>query len=130
MAAAFNFVPVNVDGVEVINTTPHTITFGVGDGTVKVPSHILVNAAAVETKVHEEGGVEFVNTTFLANDKNRDLVIALQEAFPGAVIVGSIIAAQAFPGKVVAMTPCSGFERVPPAEKRMNPKKFTTFAKH
>lgn len=128
--ATFNFVPATVDGVEIINTTPHTITFGVGDGTVEVPSMILVNAVAVEQHVKEENGVEFVNTTFLANDKNRDLVAELQQTFPGAVIVGSIIAAQAFPGKVVAMTPCPGFERVPPAEKRMNPRKFTTFAKH
>lgn len=130
MANLFDFEPATVDGVEIINVTPHTITFGVGEGTVEVPSHVIINAAAVEQHVKKEGGVEFVNTTFLANDKNRDIVIGLTKQFPNAVIVGSIIAAQAFPGKVVAMTPCPGFERVPPAEKRMNPHKFTTFAKH
>jgi len=41
--------------------------------------------------------------------------------------VGSIIAAQAYPGQVVAMTPTPGYERVPPAEKRMNPDKFNIF---
>lgn len=41
--------------------------------------------------------------------------------------VGSIIAAQAYPGQVVAMTPAPGFERVPPAEKLMSCEKFTTF---
>lgn len=44
-------------------------------------------------------------------------------------IVGSIIAAQAYPGEVVAMTPAPGYERVAPAEKRMNPHKFTIFVK-
>lgn len=42
-------------------------------------------------------------------------------------IIGSIIAAKAFPGVVFGMTPAKGFERVAPAEKRMNPSKFTTF---
>lgn len=42
-------------------------------------------------------------------------------------VVGSIIAAQAYPGRVVAMTPVPGFERVSPAEKRMRCDKFTTF---
>ena len=44
------------------------------------------------------------------------------------VIVGSIIAAQAYPGEVAAMTPVEGFERVAPDQKRMRCDKFTTFA--
>jgi hypothetical protein len=43
------------------------------------------------------------------------------------VVVGSIIAAQAYPGLVVAMTPAPGYERKPPTEKRMRPDKFTVF---
>lgn len=43
------------------------------------------------------------------------------------IIIGSIIAAQAYPGKVCAMIPAPGHERVPPAEKRMRTDKFTIF---
>ena len=43
------------------------------------------------------------------------------------LIIGSIVAAQAYPGQVVAMTPAPGYERVPVDQKRMNPDKFTIF---
>ena len=43
------------------------------------------------------------------------------------MVVGSIIAAQAYPGLVVAMVPAPGYERRPPAEKRMRPDKFTIY---
>ena len=51
----------------------------------------------------------------------------IEKAYPGAFIIGSIIAAQAFPGRVLAMVPAPGFERVPPAEKRMRADKFSIF---
>ena len=51
----------------------------------------------------------------------------LEQENPDAIIIGSIIAAQAFPGRVLAMVPAPGFERVPPAEKRMRDDKFTVF---
>lgn len=117
-----------VDGVEIFNSTPHPITFGVGEDTVEVPTSTLINATASEEVVASEGGVDFVRTKFTGNDEGRAIIAAMKAANPDAVIVGSIIAAQAYPGEVVAMTPLPGYERVAPAEKRMNPHKFTTFA--
>ena len=58
---------------------------------------------------------------------SEEALTKIERENPGAVIVGSIIAAQAFPGRVLAMIPVPGFERVPPAEKRMRDDKFTTF---
>lgn len=122
------FAATNVDGVMVFNTTPHPITFGVGEGTVEVPTSVLINATPVEEVVSDENGVKLVRTVFKGNEEGHALIAAMKESCPEAVIVGSIIAAQAFPGEVVGMTPLPGFERVAPAEKRMNPHKFTTFA--
>lgn len=119
--------PVNVDGVDIFNATPHPISFGVGDEVVEVPTNMIINATATEETVTTKNGVEYVRTTFKGNDLGREQIAAIREACPDGVIVGSIIAAQAYPGEVVAMTPLPGFERVPPAEKRMNPHKFTTF---
>ena len=119
--------PVNVDGVNIFNVTPHPITFGVGDELIEVPTNMVINATAAEEVVETKNGVEYVRTTFTGNDLGRDQIAAIREACPDGVIVGSIIAAQAYPGAVVAMTPLPGFERVPPTEKRMNPHKFTTF---
>lgn len=117
-----------IDGVEIINTTPHPINFGVGDKVVEVPTSTLINATPHEEVVANENGVELVRTVFVGNDEGNAAIAKIREAFPKAIIVGSIIAAQAYPGEVVAMTPLPGFERVAPAEKRMNPHKFTTFA--
>lgn len=122
------FAATNVDGVMIFNTTPHPISFGVGDEVKEVPTSVLVNATPVEEVVSNEGGVELVRTVFKGNEEGHALIAAMKESCPKAVIVGSIIAAQAYPGEVVAMTPLPGYERVAPSEKRMNPHKFTTFA--
>ena len=42
---------------------------------------------------------------------------------------GLIIAAQAYPGRVLGMCPAPGYERVAPAEKRMTAQKFTVYVK-
>ena len=115
------------NGVRVVNTTPHDITFQDGDQVVSIPNcGFIINARAVETVV-SEGVPSFVKTVFVGDEAGKNAIEAIRKEFPDAIIVGSIIAAQAYPGEVVAMTPMPGFERVPPAEKRMNPTKFTIF---
>lgn len=111
-----------VEGVLLVNTTPHPITFEEAGVPVSVPTSKLLNARAVEESAGEFGGVSFVKTSFVGTPEGEALIEAIRQEAPDAVIVGSIIAAQAFPGKVVAMTPMPGFERVAPAEKRMNPR--------
>ena len=119
-----------IDGVEILNTTPHPITFqnAVGE-VVTIPSNpdFIVNAKPIEVTAGDKKGAALVKTTFVADETNETKVAELETKFPNAVLVGSIIAAQAFPGRIFAMTPAAGFERVAPAEKRMNPTKFTTF---
>lgn len=119
---------------KIINTTPHPITFQNSDGEVyEVPaSGVLVNAKPVERPAgnHPSGdpnGVGLVKTEFVATPEAEEDLSKLERENPGAIIVGSIIAAQAFPGQVFALVPVPGFERVPPAEKRMRDDKFTTF---
>lgn len=124
---SFKINAVTVDGVVIVNTTPHPLSFGVGDEVVSVPTSTLVNAKATETLARSEDGVEFVKTVFEGTSEGEEVISKIHQEFPKAVIVGSIIAAQAYPGKVFGMTPLPGYERVAPAEKRMNPHKFTTF---
>ncbi len=72
---------------------------------------------------------EFVTPRFVGTDEGREIINCVyREHGPSVLIVGSIIAAQAYPQQVVAMTPAPGYERVPPAEKRMRPGKFTVYA--
>jgi hypothetical protein len=122
----------DVWGVKIINTTPHSLTFGIEgqEETIVVePCGFLLNGKAVEEVCGKEINAADVETTFVKTRfvKNREGIKFLQDAPAQTVIVGSIIAAQAYQGQVCAMIPVPGFERVPPAEKRMRHDKFTIF---
>ena len=116
------------NGVSVINTTPHPITFLDGETVIQVPvSGILINSKVIE-EVVKEGVPTLVRSTFVSSPESEKLLSKIEQEVPGVLVVGSIVAAQGFPGRVVGMTPSPGFERVPPQEKRMSISKFTTFA--
>lgn len=117
--------------MKIVNATPHALTFDDGSGNVvtvpAVPGNV-VTAKAVETPAgnHPSGAV-LVKTAFVGTPEAEVILSRLEAENPDAVIVGSIIAAQAFPGRVFAMVPAVGFERVPPDQKRMRLDKFTTY---
>jgi hypothetical protein len=128
------------NGVKIYNATPHVIRFWRKGwpNPIEVEPDRVVSARVVETEVHprniaedvlrgmeDSSVVRFVRVEFMGNDDGLSIIQAAQDV--GAMVVGSIIAAQAYPGVVFAMTPAPGYERVPPAEKRMNPDKFTVY---
>lgn len=116
------------NGVTVFNATPHVIRFWSEnwDGPVEVEKDFVVSAKIEEQVVLEFEHHSLVSTEFVPDDVSWN-VIARAKDEGAHVIVGSIIAAQAYPGAVMAMVPCAGYERVPPAEKRMRADKFTVF---
>ena len=120
---------VAINGKLYINTTPHPVILrdSAGVDHEVPPSGVLINARPVEEPAGERDGVAFVRTRFVADPASADLLCELEATYPGAFIIGSIVAAQAFPGRVLAMVPTPGFERVPPAEKKMRADKFTIF---
>ena len=118
------------NGVAVVNTTPHPINFIDGEQVITVPSSntLVVNASPCEEKLDEI----LVKTIFLPTEEGTDIIrtiseVPMPEGASRRVVIGSIIAAQAYPGMVVAMTPAPGYERVAPAEKRMSISKFTVY---
>ena len=119
----------------IFNSTPHEIIFREENGAeFSVPSHGVINATPTEEVVGRIGETDFVKTVFKPNAEGWAIIEAVEksdiadsEGHTGTIIVGSMIAAQAYPGKVFAMTPAAGYERVPVEQKRMNPRKFTTF---
>ena len=124
------------DEVVVVNTTPHPVRFldPATNEPVEIPSAAwaLVNAQAVEI-AHQSGEPDLVSTRFVGTDEGEALISSAldwaHKAHPGTRVrvVGSIIAAQAYPGQVVGMVGAPGFERVPPAQKLMRVDKFTAF---
>ena len=124
------FNAVQYQGNIYVNVTPHPINFKNpenGEEFTVEPSGLLVNARPVEKIVKVEKEVTYVTTIFQGDGKGEEEIKQIREVYPEAIIIGSIITAQAYPQEVVALTPTPGYERVPVAEKRMNPKKFTTF---
>ena len=122
------------NGITIVNTTPHPIVFQDTTGVlVTVPNdpELLVNARVQEEVISSEDGVDFVKSTFIPSEEGAKILDGIEafarESGKRVVIIGSIIAAQAFPGRVFGMTPVPGFERVAPSEKRMSVTKFVTF---
>ncbi|MBT9142478.1 MAG: hypothetical protein DDT29_00872 [Dehalococcoidia bacterium] len=116
---------------KIINVTPHALSFVCSSsGTYYTldPSGVVINATPHEVECPEHSyGISLVKTTFSASEAEDAKLTLLEQQNPGAIVVGSIIAAQAFPGRILAMTPAHGFGRVPPAERRMRDDKFITF---
>lgn len=124
------------NGVKIFNSTPHPITFWREDWDeqVVVESDGVINAVRKEVPAGcyqpvaspDWENAWFVKTVFEKNEAGMETIRRAREA--GAeVIIGSIIAAQAYPGDVAAMIPAPGYERVAPDQKRMRPDKFTLF---
>ena len=114
--------------IEVINTTNHPLNFiDPDDGEIIVPtSGIVVSAKAVEKVVMETKGVKLVRTEFVPDNETQKLIEEIIEKSEGSILlIGSVIAAQAYPQQIVAMTPAQGYERA--KEKKMNPRKFVVF---
>ncbi len=114
----------------IINTTPHAVRFVNADGTEfeVPPCGTVISARGVDEPAGQHpSGASLVWVRFEATEEAVAAIDRLEAENPGAVILGSIIAAQAFPGRVFAMVAAPGYERVPPAEKRFRPDRFTTF---
>ena len=123
-----------VHGVRVVNACKHPLTFGNPDnpkddaGIVVVPpSGVVINAEMRSEAVGTKAGAELFKVTIWQDPASTADVDRLEQEHPDALIVGSLIAAQAYPGRVVAMVALPGFERMPPDQKRMNPRKFTVY---
>lgn len=118
------------NGVCVLNTTPHPLTMQDTNGElVTVPTSVLINAKAEEKAVDNL----FVETVFIGTPEGKETIRDIEGTYRETgcsdrlVIVGSIIAAQAYKGKVAGLCPVPGYERVAPTEKRMRCDKFTVF---
>ena len=113
-----------------INTTPHNINLKstLTEEEFTVPAcGVLINGKPKEMVVGGNGSIKFVKTTFTSNQEDIEKLDTLNALYPGCIILGSIIAAQAYPGKVCGMVPYPGLERVPVDQKKMQAEKFTVF---
>lgn len=111
-----------------VNATPHAINLQVGSGCVVVPASQkqVINASIKEVQVDDL----LVKSIFVGNEEGERIINEIYSEFPEqnrVIIIGSLIAAQAYPGRVFGMCAAEGYERRPPAEKLMRSDKFVTF---
>ena len=122
---------VEVNGVKVINTTPYPIRLTNEELTLDVTveaSGILINAGVETTPTYScIDNVTLQMTEFIADKETKETIQDFLSEYPDVIIIGSMIAAQAYPGLVVAMVAHPDFMMVPPQEKRMLYNKFTVY---
>lgn len=116
------------NGVKVFNSCNHAVTFQDGDKPVSVPQGYLINADFKETPHSEKGAATIVRFKPVPREDNEQFLKWFYEQHPDVLVVGSQIAANAYPGYVYVMTPEPGYERVRDGQKRKSIHKFTTFA--
>lgn len=114
---------------DILNCTPHSIMFVSSAGTEYEvePSGYVLRATPVETVAYEDGTNTFVKTIFVPSDEGIEELEEIAEKYPYHIVVGSIISAQAFPGRVVGMIPTIETARSAPADKRYYDNKFNIF---
>lgn len=116
--------------IKVVNTTPHPVTLVTGDLTSTFhveASGVLINATAKTEILEEKAGIKFQQTSFVADEATKQALVSFKESNPEVVIIGSLIAAQAYPGLVCAMVAHPEFLRVPPQEKKMLVDTYTIY---
>lgn len=122
----------------ICNCTPHPIRFQEQDGSIVevMQSGMTLPATPVEKEltipVYGTGEVSFVVTFFKRSEQGEQELELIsqseQECCLEIIPVGSIISAQAWPGRVVSLVPVPGFERKPPQEKLYHVDKFNIFS--
>lgn len=112
---------------QILNVTPHDLTFRNEDGTEFTirPSGYTLPAKVEEKVVKMEGDIVFVTPTFVTTLEGEKEMQEIREKYPNHIVVGSMISAQAYP--ICGMISAKGFERKTPSEKRVDPLRFTIF---
>lgn len=93
------------------------------------PCGTIANGKFVEEDagVHPGTAAKLVRMRIVPDPKSVEEVERLRAQYPSHLFLGSLIAAQAFPGVIAGIISAPGFERVPAHEKRVLCNKFTIY---
>lgn len=123
-----SFAAHRVGGVTVVNATPHEVTFLVGENEIVVPpSGATLKADPSDEVVGRVADAEIVRVAFRRSAEGDAELAAIRAQHPDALIIGSMISAQAFGYPVVALVAAPGHERLPPTARRYRADRFTAF---
>lgn len=89
-------------GLLIFNATPHELRFFCGDKIVNAPSDEVINALVVSSEVARLQHYKLLTMQYHPSEGGKGIIRRVRQEFPTALIVGSVIAAHAYPGEVVA----------------------------
>lgn len=94
---------------QIINVTGHVLDFWNQDGSqfAVEPCNTVISAGFREENIQRNGALHIISTPVATEEGNR-LLLDLEGQYPGAIIVGSEIAAKAYPGRVASTIPAPG----------------------
>lgn len=115
------------NGILIVNVTPHELNFYCEEKGqfVTAPSDGLVNAFARTSIVQSASTHDLVSVKFSEMRDGRFEINRLKRLYPDALIVGSVIAAQAYQEDVVCTIPC----RVGKPGRYVKCNRFTVYPK-
>jgi hypothetical protein len=118
------------NGVTVWNVTPHDLSFWCEreEETVVAPSDGVLNALPISEYVKKRKEYNIVRVIFTPLEAGLQMIEEIKRDNPRALIVGSIIAAQAYPEDVVATIPYKP-SRVYKQQRLVKSNRFTCFLK-
>jgi hypothetical protein len=129
MKEKYNYNFVKDEGQYFVNVCAHPLTVRKTNGeefTIP-PCGVILSATVEETVAKEKNGVTYVTPTFKPSEEGLKELKSIRDLFPDAIILGSVIAAQAYPGQVCAGIAVPGYERVPADQKRIRRDRFTVY---
>ena len=115
----------------IFNATPHPLNFWDSE-TAKVTvarPDTVINTRPVESIEGCWNGIDFVNVTYNPEEKGLKLIDSIRLEYPDIIIVGSVLAAMAYPGEIVASIPIKGKDRLrsKTSSRRVCQDRFTIF---
>lgn len=115
--------------MQIINTTQYTLIFEDKKGNrYKVTPQELIQAY-IEFFMAGENQHDIVlkKINYTSTSESIQTLQKMEKEYPDAIIVGHLIAAQAFPGRVFALCPIDGYEKVKNTDKIYKDWEFITF---
>lgn len=121
--------------IDIINVSSYPIVFSRdnkgGDTFVAPPprSQVFVTGHQIEVDASidigtERSGPRKIYSGYVATEEGLATLSELEKNYPGAIIVGTLRAAEAYPGRILVPVPIPGHEKQPPSERIMRTDMF------
>jgi len=120
------------NGTVIYNVTPHPLYFQDGDSDTvhEAETDVVVNASVKTRDEVERPGIKMVSVRYEETRSGREIINAIKEKDPEALIVGSVVAAQAYPGDVISPIPSKqGRGSIDRRKRPVRSDRFTIFPK-